>query len=254
MTSSVSFRIGLVTSAILLSSIASFGNTISLGFTSLPSAQGWSFGGGGISCPLPESTLYSVSGGALHQNTLGCGGGFGSNTSGAGYQLNGVIASSQPFTIAVRTRVTAENTFYGGSVSHTGLGFGAEVNGKEYFIALGGGTIFGVDGSTNGFAGRVLSNSIDTTQYHSYLLSVGLGGAYTLSVDNTAIASGGGVATSPTVNDLFFGDASSRANAQGDYASYVFRQGSVVTPEPCTLALLGTGMLGLVWRRRRKAA
>lgn len=175
-------------------------SVISLGFASLPSAQGWTFSG----ASLPESSIFSVGGGVLHQDTSGLGG-----AEGADYSLTNVVAD-QPFSITFTGRVTEEELLREDQYGHFGLGFGAEVNGFEYFIGLGGGVI---DGAVNGGPGlngtAVLSNSIDTSVFHTYVLdATPAGGGFTLSVDGTQIYAGVGDLTDLASNELFFGDGS----------------------------------------------
>jgi hypothetical protein len=228
------FLLYCFTTAVLTSSAAA--NTLTLNFNSLPSTQGWTF----VSGCGAEAGIFSVSAGVLHQNTIGCG------LTSSEYDIHGVVGN-QPYAIGFTTRVTAEETFSGGSVSHQGLSVGVQANNEQYVIGLGPGFIIGDDGSTGGVSGKVLSTSIDTTLYHSYLLSVTPGVGYVLYVDGANIGSGVGVPFSvfgipPGTNLLFFGDATSfRANAAGDITAF----GLQSTPEPTSILLLPAGVLFL---------
>src|SRR5260370_40095837 len=63
-------RLVMFAACVVLSGTSLFGQTNTLKFDSLPSAQGWSLLN---SCASPESSLFSVANNVLHQNTIGCG-------------------------------------------------------------------------------------------------------------------------------------------------------------------------------------
>src|SRR5229473_833147 len=63
-------RLFMFAACVVLSATSLFGQTNTLRFDSLPSAQGWSLLN---SCASPESSLFSVTNNVLHQNTIGCG-------------------------------------------------------------------------------------------------------------------------------------------------------------------------------------
>lgn len=192
---------------------------VTLNFNSLPSAQGWTFHNGSAA---PESSLFSVNGTSLHMNTIGIG------ETGADYTLSNVV-NGNPFTLTVTARVTADEVFVSDCTScvpspdagHIGLGFGVEVGGQEYYVGLGPGF---VDAFVSPGIEVVLSSSIDTTQYHIYMLAGNPAtGGFTLSVDGNQIGSGTAGPEPPT-NDIFVGDGTSLANATGDYTRFTFRQ------------------------------
>ena len=150
------------------------GQSVTLNFSSLPSAQGW-FLYPDCYPSTPESSLFSVAGNNLHQDTTSCG------PHAAEYEIDNVVTST-PFTITVRMRVTSDVLFASGDMNHLGIGFGAQVSGKAWYIGIGPGFVDAATATGN----TVLSTSIDTTQFHTYVLhATPSTGAFTLSVDGT---------------------------------------------------------------------
>jgi hypothetical protein len=76
-------------------------NSFALNFSSLPSAQGWSYFQGGS---IPETNVFSVTGTSLIQNTIGAG--FTANAN-PNYAMFGVVDGTQPFQLTVRARILA---------------------------------------------------------------------------------------------------------------------------------------------------
>jgi hypothetical protein len=84
-----------------VSSHAQGPSSFSLQFNSLPSAQGWTYFQGG---PAPETSIFSVTGTSLIQNTIGTGFSGGVNPN---YAMFGVVDGSEPFQLTVRARILA---------------------------------------------------------------------------------------------------------------------------------------------------
>jgi hypothetical protein len=216
------------------------GQTIALNFSSLPSAQGWTYNYV-TGCPGPESATFSVVNNMLHQNTIGCG------IWGADYELYNIVPNA-PYSITVRARLTSDEVVCDNPKFHFGLGFGSQGNGKAYYIGLGPQNISAIIEQQF----TVLSTSVDTTQFHNYVLSVTpVDGRFTLSVDGTLIGSGVGFDLTNS-NLLFLGDSTSCWNAAGDYSSFAFHTGndtvgpitSSVTVSPNPVAVNANATVG----------
>jgi hypothetical protein len=222
--------------------------TITLGFNSLPSAQGFS---GGTCAGSSESSLFSVNGTALHQDTTAC-----DSQSGAGYSLSNVVTSGA-FTLTATFRNTSDSLLREGDFGHFGIGFGAEANGFEYFIGIGSGVI---DAITNGGGNdqndtTVVTTTADTADFATYEIVASGTGAFSLLLNGVDIFDGQGDPIPLSDNALLLGDESSRAHAVGDFTQYVYQDGVATgVAEPATLALFGMGLAGLGVIRRRQAA
>ena len=194
------------------------GGALQLGFDSLPSAQGWTYVNFGT--PAPEDRVFSVSGGVLHQNTIGVGiAGQGQNS----YHYNHeIINESFPFTITVKARVLQDE---GGVLLLTnpfGFSFGAYLCAESYGIGL----------STNRVSlnGDTIITNIDNTRFHDYRLLVTPGAGYQLFVDNVLMGSGpprfGSFSDmfGDQPGSLFLGDGTAGPNALADVTFYRFSQ------------------------------
>jgi hypothetical protein len=213
--------------------------TVTLDFGSLPSAQGWDYWA--FNNTYPESSAYSVSGGILHQDTIGAGfEGTGNNI----YVFPISVAPDLPFALRLRARVTAVEVPYPGQEHPFGFSFAVE--GDSAGVGVGVGTFI------QNPAGQAV-HGIDTTQYHDYLLQGTLTGGYSLFVDGNLAMTGAPYSLDYTTgsNELSLGDGTGAENARADVSYFSFTQ---PTPEPSTLTLLGAGAVGLSaygWRRRR---
>ena len=206
---------------------------LSLNFSSLPSAQGWTYSSSGA----PETAVFSLGPGAvLRQDTLGIGSGRGAN-----YQIHNLLASDVNITLSFSARLVAEEgvpTDYG--ALSVGLGLGS----FAYGIALRPGEIRDIENN-------LLSAAFDTSVFHTYLLSIQPGVGYSVSVDGDSI---GFVlpANQSIANYIYFGDGSN-LNALGEYSALTVSQ----VPEPESLLLIVCGLAAitarLISRTRRPA-
>lgn len=218
---------------LILSTTPARAATISLDFTSLPSAQGWTYFAQGNAAA--EASVFSVDGTTLFQNTIGVGlAGQGSNR----YNDNNVVDPVHPFILSIRARVLEEE----GDVTHNSFGFSFGVfTGTETF-GIGLGTSRIQDQSI-----AFLSTTFDNTQFHNYRLEGTPGVGYQLFIDNVFFASGLPVLSS-FQNSLFLGDATGGTNARAEVTSYQFT--SLPEPGTLTLSCLVAANL-LIYRLRR---
>ena len=224
--------------------------TIDLDFSSLPSAQSpagpdWTY----LSTNgLTESQVFSVglngsNDPTLFQNSINAPD---TGSDGNRYDLlNALDPTKQAFTLDVRAAVLNEQF-----VSNN-FGFS--------FYVIYGGSLIGVGVGTSDIQVaddtglRTVLTGVNNTGYHDYQIvgTVGVGGTWQLFRDATLIGQGNFAAAAG--NFLLLGDGSAGGNAQAEVTNFQFTQTSAAVPEPSTLLLLGTGLIGLIgYGRRRK--
>lgn len=200
---------------------------LTLDFSSLPSAQGWTFSTNGAS----ESDVFSVSSGVLSQDTLGLG-----PSAGANYQIYGLLTTDADISLTFTARLLSEEgspTDYG-AVS-AGIGF----DGFSYAIAL-------RPGEVRDLQNNLLSTAFDTSLFHEYELRIQPSVGYTVYVDNVLIASVAPSTESPLANYIYFGDGSA-LNALGEYSAFAVSQ----VPLPAPVALITCALAAIAARMRR---
>ena len=182
---------------------------ISLGFSSLPSSQGWTYSTGSA---IPDMAVFSVNGTSLFQNTVGQG------YSGFSYLQSNVVDPVAPFSISVTVRVTSYevqslNNPWGFSI---GVGTGNEV----YDLGIAPGNIRSSGTSGEGY---LFSTTVDVTQFHEYRIEAIPGQNFELFIDNVSY----GTAppnVSPYPNTIFVGDSTAGANANVEVIAFSFVQ------------------------------
>lgn len=186
-------------------------SSFSLQFNSLPSAQGWTyFQGDGI----PETSAFSVTGTSLIQHTVGTGIGPGFTPS-PNYAMFGVVDGTQPFQLTVRARILS----YEGT-GPFGFFFAVRTASPKQDYAIGFSPSGVADGNGNGVA-------IDTTTFHTYVLSATPGGPYTLDIDGHFALGGTFDTSGGALNAVQFGDGNSQfANANAEVTQLDFTQGA----------------------------
>jgi hypothetical protein len=199
--------------------------TVNLAFNKLPSAQGWTFsakrwGEPPVAVTIPESSVFSVSNGILHQNTLG------QNDLEAIYVLNNYVNPNKPYSITVKARLLAQDS---GTEPYS-FDFGVQTNVWFTGFAIGIGEIWDQHGT-------LIANGIDTSVFHTYRFDGTPDGSYTFYIDGKYVNKGtAGLFSSlpypfsipPTEAMIYFGDGTpSGSNAKGEIASYTFTQPSV---------------------------
>lgn len=191
--------------ALVIGAIPARAQVVQLTFNTLPSAQGWVYTTSGI----PESSVFSVDGTALHQNTIGTGLGAG----GSAFQyyiLPNAVDPNLPFVLDVRARVTQSQFLDTG-----GFGFGVFTGTQTFEIFMNTSSI------QDAFLG-IIAN-IDNTVFHDYRLEATPFVGYNFFVDGSLVASGKPRIVS-VPNQLFIGDATSGGNAKADVTLYRFTQ------------------------------
>ena len=187
-----------------------------LTFSSLPSAQGFTYTPSGSHALAIESSIFDVSGGVLTQNSMGqyLGGAGG----GVYYQRVGDITATDSKQIRVRTRCLTNEGGTGGFV----FGFGTPVG--QFVLAL---------TPTQAFVLRAggwsaAPGTFDNTAFHDYILDWTSASSYRLYRDGTLIHTGSD-GYPGSYNYVFFGDGTGGANAHGEITSYEFIQ-DLATP------------------------
>lgn len=195
---------------------------LTLGFSSLPSAQGFSYTAAGAHAGVAESSVFGVSGGVLSQNTIGQYLG----TSGAGlyYQYNGGITSTEVKELHVRARCLQ---VAGSSVYPLGQGgflFAFATGATQYAFALSDTRIFVLQGASYVTA----AGTYDNTQFHDYVFTYTPPSTTTLMRDGVVVGTwtGGGALAASRV---LVGDGTGGANARGEISAFRFLQ-DPVTP------------------------
>ena len=214
---------------------------IVLDMNSLPSAQGWVFSGdpGAV-----ETDVFSVSGGMLHQNSIG----IGTSTTGtqglAAYALLGVVDPALPFVLTTRVRVNQEEFTAANPTNAFGFGAGLRTTADIFQFGLGADRLEVDHGAL-----RPIYLGDTTAQFHDYRLESAGGINFNLYVDGSLIDTGPAHVLA-TVNELLLGDFTRGPNVNADIASFEFHQ----VPEPSTCAILGLGLPAFLAARRRRSA
>lgn len=215
---------------------------VTMDFSSLPSAQGWTYQRAGNTAA--ENVVFSVSGGVLTQNTMGLGiAPEGVNA----YFMSNVANNLDPFQIVVRARVLESE----GSVSSNpfGFSFGVYIDNDAYLVGLSPSQIQGIN--------QAFVADIDNTQFHTYEMNGTPGVGFTLFVDGNFVGSASALRIGPPTNGLLLGDSTGGTNARAQVSSFQFRQEAAAIPEPSSVALAGLGILlavGGFARRHRPSA
>lgn len=200
---------------------------LSLGFSSLPSAQGFTYTASGSHAGVLESSVFAVGGGVLSQNTIGQANG----TAGGGlyYQATGGVTTTETKQLRVRARCTQT---VGTSANPNGLGgfaFGFANGATQYDFGITPTRVYVLSGS----AQVALAGSYDNTQFHDYVFEYASASLQRLYRDGVLLfsgASGGALA----VNRVFFGDTTGGANAAGEVAGFEFVQDLTTDAVPST--------------------
>jgi hypothetical protein len=189
---------------------------VQLGFSSLPSAQGWTYVATGSHAGVLESSVFSVGGGVLFQNTMGQSNG----VSGGGlfYQIAGGVTTTETKQIIVRARCLEAQSSAGAPSGEGGFYFFFAHGSVQYGFGLTPTRIFKLQSST-----VLIPGTYDNTQFHNYVFDWSPPGNFTLYRDGVPIHTGSG-GFSLAVNRIAFGDGTGGANARGEIMEYRFIQ------------------------------
>jgi hypothetical protein len=201
--------------------------TVTIDFSSLPSAQGWSYVAAGNN--VPETSVFSLDNGILKQNTIGVG--YGDFNGSNRYALESVVDTIRPFTLEVRARVPIEEPAT--PPNSYGFSFGLFTGTEQFAVGIGPNKIEDVHLNT-------ITTSIDNTVFHDYKLIGTPGVGWRLFVDNVLI--GSGVSRSIAFpNGLFLGDGTGETNAMAEITSFSY----TVVPIPSAMILFISGIGGI---------
>jgi hypothetical protein len=188
---------------------------IPLYFTSLPSAQGFTYSPVGSHAGAVEANIFSVSSNRLIQNSMGQGHG----VSGGGilYVIPGIMTTTEPKKLLVTARCLQVEGSGAGALGQQGFAFGFNTGSVQYDISLTPTAIY-----TLGPGGSVLvAGTYDNTQFHDYILEFVPPGTFKIYRDGALLHTGtSGFAFAS--NRLFFGDGTGGANAHAEILAFRF--------------------------------
>lgn len=192
-------RLGFVCLFVCLAAAAASADCIELNFDQdgvLPSAQGFTF-----NSTLPEASIYSVSGGLLHLDSLG-------TLQYAWYEMPGAYDPSRDFELTVRMKVVSVTGPFG-------LDFEVSDGTTDYeFGFVENGVYLPPPPNSRPF----LALPPTTDDFHTYRIVGSSGSAtYQLYIDNVLYFSGGPVSGGDPIDRFFFGDGTYDADAKADF-------------------------------------
>jgi hypothetical protein len=227
----------ILTLTLAMSSTNAFSSLdITLDMNSLPSAQGWTYGNDYTDAP--ESSIFSVSGGMLHQNAIW-------NGAAVGYYITGPNIGDSSFVLTMQAQVNAVAGT--GFIQGAGVAIGNASYNQQIVLGLGAGDL----SVFNRQNGQYNIYSYNTSQINTYTITYNSDtNIYNVAANGTLIDTGSAFFGTSTPNTITIGDMTNGTFANADYASFSFVQGDA-TPIPSAVWLFGSGLVGLAGLKRK---
>jgi hypothetical protein len=196
-----------------------------LNFSSLPSAQGCNYNPVGSHAGTVESSVFSVAGGALIQNSIGKG--FGVSGGSIFYgALNGLVTASETKQLRVTARCLQVEGSGGGAAGQQGFAFGFNTGSVQYDVSV---------TPTNLYAlgpGGTINVAYNNTVFQEYVLDYAPPSTFRIYRGGVLVHTGtSGFAVAGS--RVFFGDGTGGANARAEITALRFVQ-NLVTPARAT--------------------
>ena len=221
----ITIRLASFMAAVLLASAAAAASQdIMLNFSSLPSAQGFTYTPSGMHAGAVEGNVFSGAGGALPQNTIGQG--YGSTGGGILYVRPGIITAAEASELYVNARCLQVEGSGIGAAGQMGFCFGITTGSAQYAVSLTPTQVFVIAPSGS----VAVAGTYDNTAFHDWQLSYAPPSTFHVYRDGVLIhtgTAGGAVAA----NRLFLGDGTGGANAHVEVRAFHFLQGAAVPAE-----------------------
>lgn len=202
---------------------------VTLGFASLPSAQGWTYTPSGAHAAVLEPSVFAVSGGVLTQNTVGQSNG----VSGGSifYVRTGGITNTESkfFRVTARslqaeaspTATLGQGGLFFGFTTPAGVQYGFGFTPTRHHVLQPAGTVV---------VGGTYDNA---TAFHEYQFSWASSGAFALTRDGVLVSSGSG-GFPVAGNRVVFGDGTGGANAHAEIIALRFIQDAATATDGAT--------------------
>jgi len=188
-------------------------------FSSLPSAQGWTYVNSGVAAP--ETPTWSLAGSTLAYDTMPYAVSGTTTGTSSCYRMTGLVTATEPIQIEMRGRVLSHESD-GSALQGGGFSFAFGVGGTHWQMGV-------LPGQIRNIAGTVLSTAYDNTQFHTYRLDWTPPSTLAYYVDGALISTNGAGAAGG-LNFVQFGDGTFTANARAEITYFRFRQYPGATP------------------------
>jgi len=201
---------------------------VQLSFASLPSAQGFTYSPTGSHAGALESSVFSVGGGVLTQNSMGQG--FGVSGGSIFYTMNGIVTATESKQLRATARCLQ---FEGSGLAAAGqqtFAFGFTTGSVQYDVSITPTKLYtlGPSGTVN-----VAGTYDNSTQFHEYVLDFTPPSTFRIYRDGVLVhtgTSGFGVAA----NRIWLGDGTGGGNARAEIRAYRFVQDLPTAAQPTT--------------------